>query len=78
VFCYFGDLKPVIEACKGNKLCFSVEAWDGLKDYTLSLAGRYKHRKDYVLSLLGDDASCEDIILRQEDGEDVPGWLFIK
>ena len=77
VFCYFGDLAPVIEACKGNKLCFSVEAWDGLKDHALSIAGRYKHRKDYVLGLLGGNATCEEITLRQENGEDVLGYLFI-
>ena len=82
VFCYLGDLEPVLKALKGTEVWFSVESGDEdmNKDYYLSSRGRYKHKKSAVLSLLKKlkfkSVNDFDIVLRKENGNDVNGVLF--
>lgn len=82
VFCYLGDLEPVLKALKGTEVWFSVESGDEdmNKDYYLSSRGRYKHKKSAVLSLLKKlkfkSVNDFDIVLRKENGNDVNGVFF--
>jgi len=82
VFCYLGDLEPVLKALKGTEVWFSIESGeeDRNKDYYLSSRGRYKHKKSAVLSLLKKlkfkTVRDFDIVLRKENGCDVNGVLF--
>ena len=86
--CYFGALEPALAAARtglraGGWLVFTVEALaDGPShDVRLNTNGRYAHGDAHVrdaaaaagLQLLELDA----VVLRQEAGRDVVGWLVV-
>lgn len=82
VFCYMGDLEPVLKNLKGAESWFSVESADEerTQNYYLAASGRYKHKKSAVMTWLKaagfKDIKAFDIVLRQENGKDVSGVLF--
>ena len=85
--CYFGRLDEfAAAACRslvpGGWLVFTVEAHDdgeGQPDYKLYHHGRYSHRHGYVLDVLSAngfaDMALREVVLRQEGGKPVRGWL---
>lgn len=81
VFCYMGDLKPLLEQIQKTKFCFSVESGDEERhqNFYLSPEGRYKHKKSYISNLLKQlnikNAQIEELAIRQENGHDVKGLL---
>lgn len=64
------------------ELWFTTESADEErgKDFYLTATGRYKHQRAYVEKTLQDAGFAEidayPLALRQENGEDVPGFLF--
>lgn len=64
------------------ELWFTTESADEErgKDFYLTATGRYKHQRAYVKKTLQDAGFAEidayPLVLRQENGEDVPGFLF--
>lgn len=64
------------------ELWFTTESADEErgKDFYLTATGRYKHQRAYVEKTLQDAGFAEidayPLVLRQENGEDVPGFLF--
>lgn len=81
VFCYIGNLAPILTTLQGQKLIFSVEVLDEDGDYKLNEAGRYRHTPQYVETLLQQNSfnSFEkfEITLRQENGADVNGLIYV-
>jgi predicted TPR repeat methyltransferase len=87
--CYFGDLEGVVAAAAsalrpGGVLTFTVEKADeakGARDYELKQTGRYVHQRDYVVRTLRarglDPEHIEDVVLREEAGEPVAGFLVL-
>ena len=85
--CYFGDLHGFAEAARaalrtGGWLVFTVEAHPsdaGLPDYVLQRHGRYSQSQPYVESALRaaglHQVETQAVVLRQEGGQPVPGWL---
>lgn len=79
--CYFGDLEPIFKKLKGKEVWFSVEAGDDERgqDFYATPSGRYKHQRRYLEKLLKDlkfrDVKFYELALRQENGDDVMGWL---
>ena len=87
IFCYFGDLKDVLEASAramrpSGLLVFSVEKLPGRKTrpgYAMHTQGRYMHSKPYIEGLLiangfsGLEFNEEG--LRLEMGRDVIGYM---
>jgi predicted TPR repeat methyltransferase len=85
--CYFGRLDGFAQAAAGSVvaggwLVFTVEALlDGPAEpgFRLHHHGRYSHRQDYVLRVLGTAGfagiTTEQVVLRQEGGKPVQGWL---
>lgn len=85
VFVYVGDLTGVFarlrEALRtGGWFSFSVEANDG-EAFALTLSGRYRHSATYCKKLAADHgfaiADIEPRAIRQENGADVNGYLFL-
>ncbi len=82
VFCYFGALDETVKLLKGTETWFSIEAADDAtgQDFYLTVGGRYKHKKGYVLKTLRDAGFTRSEIfpltLRHEDGCGVVGFLF--
>lgn len=82
VFCYLGNLETVIKAASPVKLAFSVELNEANgKDYELAPSGRFRHNPQYVENLLRQseytDVQMTPAVLRQENGKDVHGMIFI-
>ncbi|CAD5369306.1 Tetratricopeptide repeat protein [Rubrivivax sp. A210] len=85
--CYFGRLDEFAAAARrsmlaGAWLVFTVEAHDdgeGQPDYRIYHHGRYSHRHGYVYEVLAGngfgDISLREVVLRQEGGKPVRGWL---
>ncbi|MBP5353378.1 MAG: tetratricopeptide repeat protein [Alphaproteobacteria bacterium] len=80
VFCYFGDLQPILQACHPTRLIFSVEVEKEAEGYKIYPQGRYKHNPEAIEKLL---TACgytqiqkHPLILRQENGVDVDGMIF--
>lgn len=86
--CYFGRIDAAIAAAAqalrpGGRLIFTVEALSGdapePAGYRLLLNGRYAHDRGYVEACLADArlqlSALEPVVLRQEVGEPVNGWL---
>lgn len=80
VLCYFADLQPILEACKGQKIIFSIEKDDNAEKYAVQINGRYKHNQQYVANLLNSLGytmiKVDEVILRKESGKDVCGVIF--
>lgn len=91
VFNYFGEIAPVLVACRnrqhpGGLLAFSVEALptssgNEHSEFKLASTGRFQHEELYVLSCAEQaDYSvlgCTESVLRREDGYDVKGYLCV-
>lgn len=85
VFCYFGDLAPVLQAVHytlrpNGRVYFTVELHDDpYTRYTLETTGRYSHSEQYVreiLKLYGFiPRTCTQLDLRMEQGAWVKGLL---
>ena len=81
VFCYFGDLRAILERLKGKEIWFSIEAGDDERgqDYYPTPSGRYKHKRAYIENVLKDlgyqSIRVYELPIRQENGEDVKGFL---
>ncbi len=84
--CYLGALQPVLAAARravlpGGWLVFTLEALDepAPAGYRLQHHGRYAHDQNAVARWLvaagWQDAEWEPVVLRQEAGLPVPGWL---
>lgn len=82
--CYFGRLDEVLAAAArslrpGGLLVFTVEAHEHEADHRLQHHGRYSHSQPYLaraLAAAGLTAPrTEAVILRQEAGQPVRGWL---
>ena len=82
VFCYIGNLRPILINLKGKKIWFSTENMpdDRREAYFMTPCGRYKHKKESVIRLLQElgfkQIKSYDFVLRQEKNEDVNGTLF--
>lgn len=80
VFGYLGDLKPILTALKGQKLCFSVEVLEEEGDYKLNDGGRYRHNPQYVENILTENGFTQvskyEVVLRKEGDLDVKGLLY--
>jgi len=87
IFCYFGDLKDVLEASArvmrpGGLLVFSVEKLSGRKTapgYAMHAQGRYMHSKIYIENLLNANGfsglEINEAGIRLELGCDVTGYM---
>jgi predicted TPR repeat methyltransferase len=85
--CYFGRLDEFAIVARrsldpGGWLVFTVEAHDdgeGQSDYKLYHHGRYSHRHGYVREVLASagfgEIALREVVLRQEGGKPVRGWL---
>jgi predicted TPR repeat methyltransferase len=85
VFIYISDLRPAFEACAGalkeeGLFAFSIEFFPG-DGYILRPSGRFGHSLKYIRSqaeMAGFSVfQCDEIILRMEHDEPVPGHLFV-
>lgn len=91
VFIYFGDITPILMACRnrqnfGGLLAFSVEilhsgSGHDHAGFKLASTGRFQHEKRY-LSSSAEQAeyrvmSCSESVLRHENGYDVNGYLLV-
>ncbi len=86
VLTYFGSLNDIFAAVAGalkpqGRFIFSVSRNTlNDKDYFLHLSGRFVHRREYVENMLAAAGmhtdSCREVILRQEAGKPVRGWIF--
>ena len=82
VFCYLGNLQPILSKLKGKEIWFSVEAGDEERgqDYYPTPSGRYKHQRVYLEKMLKNlkfnNVVIFDLALRQENGSDGAGWLI--
>ena len=83
---YFGPLDDVIAASEsalrpGGQLIFTVEEMNGAgvdEGYSISLNGRYRHRRQYLERVLADAHLCVEIVqaeLRMEAGDPVAGLV---
>lgn len=80
VFCYFGELRPLLDAASPVRIIFSVETDSLAETYKIQPNGRYKHNPLYIENVL-KQAGYQNIkkyplILRQENGQDVSGMIF--
>ncbi|MDE2593560.1 MAG: tetratricopeptide repeat protein [Burkholderiales bacterium] len=84
--CYFGDLIDVIGGAAqslkvGGTLVFTVEALDDAahKPHQIQPHGRYAHSRDHVIEAVSRAhmaiLALQSVILREEGGKPVPGWL---
>jgi predicted TPR repeat methyltransferase len=84
--CYFGELQTVLHAAAkalraSGRLVFTVEALADELDlpFRLEPHGRYAHARAYVRAVLEaaglDLLDIEGVVLRQEGGKPVQGWL---
>lgn len=80
VFCYFGDLKPIIEALSPTRLIFSIESNEKVENFILQPNGRYQHNPEYIKQILQNagykNVTATPLVLRKENGKDVPGYIF--
>lgn len=82
VFEYIENISDVINLCYPINFLFTTEnAPQGVTDCKLASTGRYQHNPDYVLNLLKNagyqNISHRQLVLRQENGKDVLGTLFV-
>lgn len=82
VFGYMGDLSPIVKALESYKIIFSIETLkEADKLYQITDSGRFRHNPLYVEKLLAQNGfksiQQTNIILRQENGHDVEGIIFI-
>lgn len=84
VFCYFGDLTPVIQAVRrilepGGLFIFSVERLSGADGWVKQATGRYAHAISYIATLLADWQVLEktETPLRYDRGEPVHGIFVV-
>ena len=84
--CYFGALAPVLEAAQtslraGGWLIFTVEALEDDDGVRLNTNGRYAHGAAHVRTAAGTAGlqllELDAVVLRQEAGLDVAGWLAV-
>ncbi len=86
--CYFGPLDAVCQAAARalkppGCFVFTVEALpeDTPGDYEIRPTGRYAHGHDYLMRTLCAagfaSVRIESVILRQEAGQPMPGWLVM-
>jgi len=80
VFCYFSDLEPLIKACRGRRLIFSVEINPKAEKYLLQASGRSQHNPNYIKDVLTAAGYCNisatELTLRQENGHPVAGIIY--
>lgn len=82
VFCYLGNLEPVLKLLKGCEVWFSIEKADDDRGDTFYPipTGRYKHHEKYISHLaqrIGfKEIKAFELVLRKENNEDVNGYLF--
>ena len=80
VFCYFGELRPLLDAASPVRIIFSVETDSLAETYKIQPNGRYKHNPQYVEKLLKEvgykAVKSYPLILRKENNEDVNGIIF--
>lgn len=80
VFCYFGELRPLLDAASPVRIIFSVETDSLTETYKIQPNGRYKHNPQYVEKLLKEAGykavKSYPLILRKENNEDVNGIIF--
>lgn len=86
VFVYLGDLHDTFVACAaalrpGGMFGFSVESGDDTENFVLRTSGRYAHASGYIRKLAAYAGLLEigrrDIVVRQENGQDIHGYLFL-
>ncbi len=84
--CYFGELGELMKAASGSLkpgglLVFTVEALpdDAGAAHQIQPHGRYAHSRSHIAQTMGEAGltllTCEPVILRQEGGLPVQGWL---
>ena len=76
---YLRNFESVVKLLKNKTLIFTIEVSDEGEKHA-SLSGRYRYHPEYIKELLLQNGfknlSEEKIVLRQENGQDVPGMLF--
>jgi predicted TPR repeat methyltransferase len=83
--CYFGRLDEAVQGAaralrRDGAFCFTVEAHeDGAQPFRLHPHGRYSHHSSYLTATLRDagfdEPDLSAVVLRQECGSPVAGWL---
>ena len=81
--CYFGDLRPIVQACRralaaGGVFAFSIESLEG-EDFRLRKTLRFAHAPGY-LEATAREAGFHPLLMRaastrREAGLDVPGLI---
>lgn len=81
VFCYFGDLADIFNAIYPTRLIFSVESSENTENYVLQANGRYQHNPQHLKQILQSagyiDVRAEPLVLRQENGKNIDGYIFM-
>lgn len=85
VFCYLGDLAPVLSAMadklsKDGRAAFTVERHDDDGYWADPKTGRYKHARQYLSDLVPTyflEQEISPVILRMNGGQPVNGWLVL-
>lgn len=81
VFGYIGSLNEIFKLIYPARLAFSIEEDTQTPDYALSDSGRYKHNPLYINDLLKSTGYThiqeKKTILRQENGKDVQGRIYL-
>lgn len=80
VFCYFGDLQPLLNAANPAPIIFSIEIDLQAENYKIQPNGRYKHNPQYVENLLKQTGytavKSYPLVLRKENGLNVEGLIY--
>ena len=80
VFCYFGDLRPILSALSSTRLIFSIETDSTAEKFVIQANGRYKHNPEYLKQILTNLGYAKieqhDLVLRRENGKDVAGYII--
>lgn len=84
VFCYINNLKDILKEIhnvlnSSGTFIFTIEKSE--KDETnIQISGRYQHNQKQIETELKSagfkDINCEEVVLRQENGNDCIGYLF--
>lgn len=80
VFCYFGNLQPLLNAASHAPIIFSIEIDLQAENYKIQPNGRYKHNPQYVENLLKQAGytaiKSYPLVLRKENGLNVDGLIY--
>jgi predicted TPR repeat methyltransferase len=86
VLVYIGDIDPLFALMNsalinGGHIAFTIENHNSDQDYLLQATGRYSHSQHYIEKIATKYSlkilTCQDITPRINDGNPIPGKLFL-